>query len=664
MVSASFPTKERNDMKLRAVFAVAIASVIIGLGATPASSNTQITLTLIHNNDGESAMANQTVGTSAIPAGNIAAFATVMKNTIRDARRSKNSVLSVYAGDSFLASATLTCSEPSAAKPTKAVYDAVAQAAMPYDVHVLGNHEFDFGTAFLARYIKQFGTSGKKTHPFISGNLDFSKNADLKSLYGGQILERGKIKANKVLGASYIHVDPITKQKFGVVSAITEKLPTISSPGTVRMRTADLTALAANVQAQVNALTKRGINKIILVSHLQSVTNDRDLIQRISGVDVAVAGGGDDLLASPSIADSVELLPGEATPIGNYPFFVTDKTGNTVPLVTTVGNYKYVGRFDATFDSRGRLTGYNAETSFPRRVIPVSSAATAAGISDAVALDKAVLDRAVTPVDQCLTALGTTPIAKTEVVLNRARGSSTTPGVRTVETNAGNFVTDSYLYAYSQRAAAYGFAAASTTNPVIAIQNGGGIRQNGGDNVPSSGTIGNITRLDTLNMMAFDNQTGVVTGVTPADLKAIFETSCSASAGGWGGFLQVAGMKLVCSRSGVAQVLDTVNERITTPGSRVQSIQLADGRYIVQNGAVVAGAPNVSIVSNTFTMYAAGDGYFMFRPYKVTSFGWSYEESVYYYLLSQPKDSAGLPTIAATDKRYAIGGEGRITWTN
>lgn len=656
----------RTSLKLAA--GLGTMALVFGV-LTPAQSASTVTLTLIHNNDGESSLTNQTIGSSTVPGGNIAAFATVMANQISDARKSKNSVLSVYAGDSFLASAALTCSDPGSKTSSKPVYDAVAQALMPYDVHVLGNHEFDFGTGFLARYIKQFGASGKKTHPFISGNLDFSKNADLKGMYGGSILERGKIKSGKVIGASYIHTDPITKQRFGVVSAVTENLPTISSPGTVRMRTADITALASNVQAQVSALQKRGINKIILVSHLQSVRNDKSLIALISGVDVAVAGGGDDVLQSPMIDDKTELLPGESAAVGTYPLFVTDKTGSTVPLITAAGNYKYVGRFDAEFDSKGVLIGYDAATSFPRRVIPTSTPATAAAITDTVTPNAKVLAAAVTPVETCLTALGTTAIAKTEVVLNRARGSASAAGVRTVETNAGNFVTDAYLYAYNQKAVSYGLPAASSTNPVIAVQNGGGIRQNGGDNIPSGGAVGNITRLDTLNMMAFDNQTGVVTGVTPADLKSIFETSCSGSTGGWGGFLQVAGLKLVCSRSGTAQVLDTVAEKITTPGTRVQSIQLQDGRFIVQNGAVVAGAPNVAIVSNTFTMGGGatagfGDGYFMFKPYKVTSFDWSYEQSVYNYLLSFSKDAAGLPLIPASDKRYAPAGEGRITWIN
>ncbi len=649
---------------IKTALGILAVSALLLAGTSPAQSSTsEVTLTLLHNNDGESAMTNQTVGSSPVPAGNIAAFSQVMRLNVKDARKSQNSVLSVYAGDSFLASAGLTCSEPSNPASTKPVYDAVAQAMMPYDVHVLGNHEFDFGTAYLARYVKQFAKSGKGKHPFISGNLDFSKNDDLKGLVGGSVLERGKIKSGKVLGASYIHIDPVTKQRFGVVSAVTERLATISSPGTVRVLTKDTEAVARNVQAQVDALKKRGINKIVLVSHLQSVTNDTSLIKLLRDVDIAVAGGGDDLLASPLIDDKAELLPGEATPVGNYPLLITDSVGVTVPLVTTVGNYKYVGRFDATFDAKGNLLRYDTESSFPRRVVPNSDAATAAGIRG-VTPDSQILARAVTPVSNCLTDLGTQAIGKTEVVLNRARGSATTPGVRTTETNAGNFVTDAYLFAYAERAPQLGLTPASVTNPVIAIQNGGGIRQNGGDNIPTSGTVGNITRLDLLNMMAFDNQTGVVTGVTPADLKAIFEQSCAVGTSGGGGFLQFSGLKVTCSRAGVAQVVSSTTESISTPGTRVQTIQLADGRFIVQGGKIVSDAPRVSIVSNTFTMYGYGDGYYMFKPYTVTSFGWSYEESVYYYLLSQPKGSDGLPTISATDKRYAVGGEGRMTWTN
>ena len=140
--------------------------------------NTPVKLTLLHNNDGESSLLADSlykVETQTLVAGGAAAFATVFDREIKEARTRGNAVLSVYAGDSFLASKNMICSEPAVAGSKKPVLDAVAQAQMPYDLHVLGNHEFDYGTGFLSRYIKAFGTNGKPKHPFI----------DLSALFHG-----------------------------------------------------------------------------------------------------------------------------------------------------------------------------------------------------------------------------------------------------------------------------------------------------------------------------------------------------------------------------------------------------------------------------------------------------------------------------------------------
>ena len=82
---------------------------------------------------------------------------------IADARSQGNSVLNVYAGDSFLASALLACSSPEDATSDAPVYDGIAQAQMPYDVHVFGNHEFDYGPDFLQRYIAAAGIRNEDT---------------------------------------------------------------------------------------------------------------------------------------------------------------------------------------------------------------------------------------------------------------------------------------------------------------------------------------------------------------------------------------------------------------------------------------------------------------------------------------------------------------------
>ena len=637
--------------------------------ANAAEPKTPVTLTLIHNNDGESSLgADAIYKTSAgdLKVGSTSAFATVFDREIADARQMGNAVLSVYAGDSFLPSKNMICSEPGDPKSQKPVLDAVAQAQMPYDVHILGNHEFDYGTGFLSRYIKAFGANGKRKHPFISGNLDFSKNSDLKSMVGKNTLSSGAIANGKVLGRSYVHTDPVTKHRFGVVSAVTWGLRTISSPGSVKLTTNDLQSTAKAVQAQIDTLQRMGINKIILVSHLQAASNDKELVALLKGVDIAVAGGGDELLQNSAIEDAVELIPGESTPVGEYPTMLADKAGNEVPLVTTSGNYKYLGRADLFFDEKGNLDAVNPLTSYPRRVVPVSTVSTAAGITDAVTPKESIVKSVDTPLTACLAGF-TAPIAASNTVFNTDRGSATVLGVRTAETNGGNLVADAFVYSYNQRYEKAGLPKPSTTTPLVGVQNGGGIRQNPAIVLPVTGKVGEITRGNTFDLLPFGNTLVAVTNVSPKELKEIFERSCSVSTSGGGQFLQISGMKVVCLRNGTAQVVSTPASgatvgSITTEGTRVKSITLTDGRAIVSNGAVVAGAPSVTIVTNNFTA-DGGDNYPALAALKKSAFGIDYEVSLYEYLRTFPAGAAGLATIPDTDARYkALTGEGRFTW--
>jgi len=637
--------------------------------ANAAEPKTPVTLTLMHNNDGESSLgADAIYKTSAgdLKVGSTSAFATVFDREIADARQMGNAVLSVYAGDSFLPSKNMICSEPGDPKSQKPVLDAAAQAQMPYDVHILGNHEFDYGTGFLSRYIKAFGANGKPKHPFISGNLDFSKNSDLKSMVGKNTLSSGAIANGKVLGRSYVHTDPVTKHRFGVVSAVTWGLRTISSPGSVKLTTNDLQSTAKAVQAQIDTLQRMGINKIILVSHLQAASNDKELVALLKGVDIAVAGGGDELLQNSAIEDAVELIPGESTPVGEYPTMLADKTGNEVPLVTTSGNYKYLGRADLFFDEKGNLDAVNPLTSYPRRVVPVSTVSTAAGITDAVTPKESIVKSVDTPLTACLAGF-TAPIAASNTVFNTDRGSATVLGVRTAETNGGNLVADAFVYSYNQRYEKAGLPKPSTTTPLVGVQNGGGIRQNPAIVLPVTGKVGEITRGNTFDLLPFGNTLVAVTNVSPKELKEIFERSCSISTSGGGQFLQISGMKVVCLRNGTAQVVSTPASgatvgSITTEGTRVKSITLTDGRAIVSNGALVAGAPSVTMVTNNFTA-DGGDNYPALAALKKSAFGIDYEVSLYEYLRTFPAGAAGLATIPDTDARYkALTGEGRFTW--
>ncbi|MGA0378961.1 MAG: 5'-nucleotidase C-terminal domain-containing protein, partial [Ilumatobacteraceae bacterium] len=205
------------------------------------------------------------------------------------------------------------------------------------------------------------------------------------------------------------------------------------------------------------------------------------------------------------------------------------------------------------------------------------------------------------------------------------------------------------------------------SNPVVAVQNGGGIRQNAGDLLPVSGSApGTISRGNTFDLLPFDNRFAVFTNMNATQLKEVFERSCAVGSSGGGQFLQISGLKVTCKRSNTAMVVGNPPTglqygSVTTPGSRVISLTLSDGTKLVDAGAVVAGAPLVDVITNSFTA-TGGDNFPTFGAATSKVLGYSYEEALYRYLLSFPKGADGLPTVPASDARYASGGEGRITW--
>ena len=659
---------KRNTIALTTAIAALTATLIAPVASASETDNKAVTLTLLHNNDGESSLDTSTLksGTTTYKYGGIAAFKAVYERESAAARAAGNAVFGVYAGDSFLASKSLICSEPADAKSKIKPFDALALRSVGYDALVLGNHEFDYSPSFLSRYLRAFAKNGKPTLPVLSGNMSFNKETNLSDLVGPIGQTNNLAAPGKNISQWMIYTDAKTGAKIGVVTAVTPLLPTISSPGNSRLLTATIDAVAARLQKQVNTLEKMGINKIILVSHLQDLNNDKALVAKLRGVDVAVGGGGDELLQSDYIANSVELLPGESTPVGTYPTNVKDASGKVVPVVTTSGNYKYVGRADIRFDKKGNVTEVVQATSYPRRVIPMSAEATALGLTDSVLSDYDLQTKVLASLNGCLAGFNT-PFAKSEILFNTARGSATAPGVRTFETNGGNLVADSFVYLYDQVASKEGLAPRSASNPVVAVQNGGGIRQNAGDLLPVSGSApGTISRGNTFDLLPFDNRFALFTDMSATQLKEVFERSCASGTSGGGQFLQIAGLKVTCKRSNTAQVVGNPASglqygTVTTAGSRVISLTLTDGTKLVDNGAVVAGAPAVDVITNSFTA-TGGDNFPTFGAAKSKVLGYSYEEALYRYLLSFPKGADGLPTIPSSDARYKSGGEGRITW--
>jgi 2',3'-cyclic-nucleotide 2'-phosphodiesterase / 3'-nucleotidase / 5'-nucleotidase len=650
---------------------LAAALVAALLWPAAAAADEHVTLTLLHNNDGESSLAPiaYTVGEERTPVlvAGAAAFSSVLAREVEDAREAGNAVLTVYAGDAFLASATLACSLPPQPDDTP-VHDAVAQALMPYDVHILGNHEFDYGPDFLLRFARELQAGRTDGHPFLSATLDFSGEPAWADLVAEDGLIRGRPTDGRFVGRSAILEDPGTGERFGIVGATTWALPTISSPRDVSV-TADLDATVAAVQAEVDRLLDEGIDRIILVSHLQDVDNDRELVARLRNVDLAVAGGGDELLVSEAVDQDAQLLPGEdpGDVAGSYPLMQPDADGRSVPIVTTAGSYKYVGRIDVTFGPDGEVVAIDAERSYPRRVIPAGQEGidlAELGIEDAVEPDPAVVAAAIEPVDACLAEFAATPILRSEVVINVARGGFDpfALGVRSAETNGGNLVADAFLAAFDRYADASGLPDRGGPTIVVAVQNGGGIRQTAGNLLPAGGTPGEtVTRLDTLNLLPFDNTLVVVEGLSAEDLRTVLERSCESVGGG--GFLQVSAFRYTCDMT--AEVGGRVRDVVVTGDapSTMDDVTLIDA-----DGAIVAPGAVVHVVTNSFTA-SGGDDYPTFaaavKSRLVDEDGTAlfYERALREHLESFPVvGDPPLPTLTADDPRYAEeSGEGRIT---
>lgn len=596
----------------------------------------EVTLTLLHNNDGDSALLPRVNAVEADGAmaearvGGIAAYKAVVDREVAEARAAGNAVLNVYAGDASLSSAAFVCSRIEG----NPLFDAAGQRLIPYDAHIFGNHEFDSTPDFTRLFIETFGDE-----PFLSANLDFSDEPGFAPLLDADGLIEAPVADGRLVGRSLIATDGPTGARFGIVGATTPTLTSISSPRNVRV-TADLPATAAAVQREVDRLLERGVTRIILVAHLEALPNYAAIVGMLRGVDVVVAGSGDadhELLLNPDVDDALQRLPGDAAESdGAYPLSAADADGRTVHIVTTSGRYGYVGRLDVVFDAEGEVARVLTASSYPRPVVSAGTGATAAGFAGAVTPDAEMAAAIETPLAACLDGFATTAVASSAVPLDVSSA-----GVRTRESNAGNLVTDAFVSAYDRYAAQFGLPERGPANPVVAVQNGGGMRQTAGDALPAGGVPGDIFLVDTLDVLPYPNGVTVIRGVAAADLKAAFETSIGHALVGGGGFLQV---------SGVAVVFDVARPA----GERVVSLTLAGGAPVVVNGALAEGAPAVTVLTNSFVA-AGGDGYPMFADNAdKLQLPTSYERAWRDYLGS-------LGTIATDDGRYAPGGEGRIT---
>ncbi|RAW19116.1 multifunctional nuclease/2',3'-cyclic-nucleotide 2'-phosphodiesterase/5'-nucleotidase/3'-nucleotidase [Paenibacillus taichungensis] len=415
-----------------------------------------------------------------------------------------------------------------------------------YDAMTFGNHEFDKGPSVLKEFIEQ------AEFPFVSANIDYTKDASLGSLYNSTIGNPGE---NSQIYPAII--TEVNGEKVGIFGLTTPDTVSLSSPGD------DLTFkdYKASAQATVNMLQDEGINKIIALTHL-GYSEDLKLAEAVEGIDIVVGGHSHTILNKPVVVDTH-----------------TDPT-----LVVQTGEYDVsLGQLDVTFNEAGVLKTWNGKL--------LNLDAKDATGKYVYADDKEAAEK-LASYAKPLAEFKKEVIGKTNVFLDGERGA-----VRKQETNLGNLMTDGMLEKVKS------IVKENDVKGYVAIQNGGGIR--------ASFQAGDITLGDLLTVMPFGNNLSALK-MTGKEITAALENGVSGVETGEGRFPQVSGLRFYYDSTKPGEKIDAVTNTVTQVGQRVLKVQIknANGTYtdIDPNGYYI-------VATNSF-MANGGDFYRAMRAAK------------------------------------------------
>ena len=442
-------------MKLQNLM-LTVSSLVLSAGAAMADYS----LTILHTNDFHARFEpiskyDGTCGAEDNEAGKCFGGSARLVTAIADARaRSNNSIL-VDGGDQFQGTLFYNYYKGKAA--------AEMMNKLAYDGMTVGNHEFDDGPEVLRGFMDSV------QFPVLMSNVDVSSEPALAGvLKKSTVIERGG-------------------EKLGLIGLTTEDVDEISSPGPNVIPQDSV----SSVQAEVDALTAMGVNKIIVLSH-SGYNTDQMIAANTTGVDVIVGGHTNTYLSNTS--DRAQ---------GPYPTMVGDTA-----IVQAYAYGKFLGELNVTFDDAGKLVSASGEP-----LIIDADVAEDAATKDRIAELAAPLNE-----------------IRNKVVAQAAEGiDGERSNCRTKECAMGNLVADAML----ERVKGQGIQ--------IAIQNGGGLR--------SSIDAGEVTLGEVFTVLPFQN-TLATFQIKGAAIKDALENAVAQydDPDKDGRFAQVAGMTFVINK--------------------------------------------------------------------------------------------------------------------
>jgi len=233
------------------------------------------------------------------------------------------SVLKLHAGDAITGDLYYTLFKGKA--------DAALMNEICFDAFALGNHEFDDGDAGLAAFLDELKAGSCATAVLA---------ANVKPEVGVSALA-------KTSATDYFtphHIFTRDGMKIGVIGIdIANKTKQSSSPDETTMFADEL----STAQAEIDALTKQGVEHIILLTHYQ-YQNDLALAKALRGVDVIIGGDSHTLLG-----DFAALGKNAGGP---YPTVVKGAAGQTVCVAQAWQYAQIAGELQVSFDDSGAVT--------------------------------------------------------------------------------------------------------------------------------------------------------------------------------------------------------------------------------------------------------------------------------------------------------------------
>lgn len=255
-------------------------------------------------------------------------------NELKDkANNKQQNFLFVHSGDAFQGTAYFKLYQGKA--------NAALLSKMGLDAMTLGNHEFDLGTGKLEEFI------GAVNFPVLANNIDVSKDPHLKgehNLLPYQLFTFNNGAKRKITQLSQIKAG---EQVVAVIGVVLDDLPNIST-GTGKVQFKDEVAAT---QKTVDELLAKGVNKIIVLSHIGNA-REIELAKHTHGIDVIVGGHSHTLLG-----DFSDLGFGNN---GQYAQLVNWKNHQGKTCIVQAGQYaQAIGDLNVSFDSKGKLTSCN-----------------------------------------------------------------------------------------------------------------------------------------------------------------------------------------------------------------------------------------------------------------------------------------------------------------